>query len=221
MSIERKETVTCPECGNVQDFIVWQTLNGDLDPEAKQQLLNGTLFRFECSKCGHKSNVNYGMLYHDMTHQAMVYYVDEDSVEQTIKAMYDVEEKIKAKFDVEEKIGVQKSGYRKRVVTNQNALREKAIIFEHELDDRVIEIIKLFCLASASEQFPEANSKEAYFFVNDGEYMLEFICDRPFGAKVSASMYDSIKADFAERLEAAGNDEPIVNSAWALEFLEG
>lgn len=76
MSMERKETITCPECGHTQDFIIWQTLNGDLDSEAKQQLLDGTLFRFECDKCGHKSNVNYGILYHDMRHQAMIYYVD-------------------------------------------------------------------------------------------------------------------------------------------------
>ena len=80
MSMERKETITCPECGHTQDFIIWQTLNGDLDPEAKQQLLDGTLFRFECNKCGHKSNVDYGILYHDMMHQAMIYYVDENSV---------------------------------------------------------------------------------------------------------------------------------------------
>ena len=44
MSMERKETVTCPECGQEQDFIVWHSLNGDLDPEAKQRLLDGTLF---------------------------------------------------------------------------------------------------------------------------------------------------------------------------------
>ena len=37
-------------------------------------------------------------------------------------------------------------GYRKRIVTNQNALREKAIIFENELDDRVVELIKLLYL---------------------------------------------------------------------------
>lgn len=26
MSMERKETITCPECGHTQDFIIWQSL---------------------------------------------------------------------------------------------------------------------------------------------------------------------------------------------------
>lgn len=211
MSMERKETITCPECGHTQDFIIWQSLNGDLDPEAKQQLLDGTLFRFECDKCGHKSNVDYGILYHDMRHQVMIYYVDEDSVEQAIESMY----------GAEDKMGIEMPGYRKRVVTDQNALREKAIIFENELDDRVIEIIKLIYLANASKQFPETNIKEVYFLVADGKYILEFIGDRPLSAEVSTSMYDSIKNDFAERLEAAGNREPIINIGWASEFLKG
>jgi len=210
MSMERKETITCPECGHTQDFIIWQTLNGDLDPEAKQQLLDGTLFRFECNKCGHKSNVDYGILYHDMMHQAMIYYVDENSVEQAIESMY----------GAEDKMGIEMPGYRKRVVTDQNALREKAIIFEHELDDRVIEIIKLFYLANASKQFPEAKIKEVYFLVTDGKYILEFIGDRPLSAEVSTSMYDSIKTDFAERLESAGNKEPVINISWASAFLK-
>ena len=208
--MERQETITCPECGHTQDFIIWQTLNGDLDPEAKQQLLDGTLFRFECNKCGHKSNVDYGILYHDMMHQAMIYYVDENSVEQAIESMY----------GAEDKMGIEMPGYRKRVVTDQNALREKAIIFEHELDDRVIEIIKLFYLANASKQFPEAKIKEVYFLVTDGKYILEFIGDRPLSAEVSTSMYDSIKTDFAERLESAGNKEPVINISWASAFLK-
>ena len=94
MSKERRETVTCPECGNVQNFIVWQSLNGDLDSEAKQQLLDGTLFRFVCNKCGYTSHVDYNLLYHDMTHKAMIYYVKEEFVEQTIDAMTDAENKM-------------------------------------------------------------------------------------------------------------------------------
>jgi len=200
MSMERKETIICPECGHAQDFIIWESLNGDLDPKAKQQLIDGTLFYFECENCGYNSNVNYGILYHDMMHRAMVYYVDEDSVEQTIKTM----------FDAEEKIGIKMPGYRRRIVTDQNALREKAIIFEHGLDDRAIEILNLFYLANASERFPESNIKEVYFLVDDGKYILEFIGDRMLRTEVSNSMYDSIKTSFAERLEAVGNDEPLL-----------
>lgn len=158
MSKERKEIVTCPKCNKESDYIIWESLNGDLDPEAKKELMDGTLFQFNCPHCGHQCNVDYGMLYHDMAHQVMVYYVSEDSVEKTQKMF----------SDIDGKIGIPMPGYRKRIVTNQNALREKAIIFENELDDRVIELIKIFYLANAQERFPDANVEAAFFLIHDG-----------------------------------------------------
>ena len=211
MSKERRETVTCPECGNVQNFIVWQSLNGDLNPEAKQQLLDGTLFRFVCSKCGYTSHVDYNMLYHDMTHKAMIYYVKEEFVEQTIDAM----------TDAENKMGVAMSGYRKRIVTDQNTLREKAIIFEHGLDDRVIEIIKFIYLANANENFPEAKIKTIYFLMVDDKYTLALIGDSQLSAEISNNMYDEVKAEFVERLETADDNGFIaVDVRWAMDFLK-
>lgn len=208
MSRMKKETITCPACGTESDFVVWQSLNGDLNPEAKQQLLDGTLFRFECKHCGHISTVDYGILYHDMMHQAMVYYVDEDSVEKAIGAM----------VNVGDEIGFEMPGYRKRVVTDRNSLREKAIIFEHGLDDRVVEIIKLIYYANAGKQFPDANISAVYFFVIDDKYILEFIGDKHLCAEVPGDVYDDIKTDFAERLE--DDKEAIINFGWASNFLK-
>lgn len=210
MSRMRKETIACPACGTESDFVVWQSLNGDLNPEAKQQLLDGTLFRFECKNCGHTSNVDYGVLYHDMMHQAMVYYVDEASVEKAIEAM----------VDVGDRMGVEMPGYRKRVVTDRNALREKAIIFEHGLDDRVVEIIKLIYYDNASEQFPEANISAVYFSVADDKYTLDFIGDTQLCAEVPGSVYDDIQTAVAERLKEAGDKEAIINFDWASNFLK-
>lgn len=209
MSMKRKETVTCPECGQEQDFVVWHSLNGDLDPEAKQRLLDGTLFHFECSNCGHRSNVNYGMLYHDMTNQVMVYYVDEDSVEETLATMNDVENKIGPMPE-----------YRKRIVTDQNALREKAIIFYQKLDDRVIEIIKLIYYSNACKQVPDANIDAVYFLVADGKYILQFVGDTPLSAEVPVEMYEEIKRDFAEQLAVAGDKDALVDLHWASDFLK-
>lgn len=211
MSMGRKETVTCPKCGQAQDYIIWHTLNGDMNPVEKQQLLDGTLFRFECKNCGHKSNVNYGILYHDMTHRAMVYYVDESSVEHTKETM----------LDAERMSGFDMPGYRKRIVTDQNALREKAIIFEHGLDDRVVEIIKLVYYANASERFPDANIRAVYFLVVDEKYCLEFIGDQPLSAEIPAGVYDDIKKDYADRFNGEGDAECIVDMQWASKILKG
>ena len=68
--------------------------------------------------------------------------------------------------------------YRKRRVTNQNALREKAIIFENELDDRVVELIKLLYLFDVQDIFPEVNIVEAYFLVLEGKYIIQFMGEK-------------------------------------------
>lgn len=144
-----------------------------------------------------------------MMHQAMVYYVDEDSVEQTLETM----------VDAENKMGFEMPGYCKRIVTDQNALREKAIIFKHGLDDRVVEIIKLVYYANASKQFPDANITAVYFLVADDKYILEFIGDKQLSVEIPSSVYDGIQTDFAERLKEAGDKEAIINIGWASNFL--
>ena len=35
MSLRRKKTVACPKCNKESDYLFWESLNGDLDPEAK------------------------------------------------------------------------------------------------------------------------------------------------------------------------------------------
>lgn len=210
MSRKTREKITCPKCGKESDFILWQSLNGEIDPEAQQKLLDGTLFRFQCESCGYEAHVDYGMLYHDMAHQAMVYYVRPESVEQTKKMME----------EAEGQFGSAMSGYKKRVVTSQNSLREKAILFQHGLDDRVVEICKLFYLANASEQFPKANITEVFFsIIDDDTYLLEFFGDESFSAEIPRGVYEETRKSLAEKLEAAGDSESVVNLEWAMEFL--
>lgn len=210
MSRKTREKITCPKCGKENDFILWQSLNGEIDPEAQQKLLDGTLFRFQCENCGYEAHVDYGMLYHDMAHQAMVYYVRPESVEQTKKMME----------EAEGQFGSAMSGYKKRVVTSQNSLREKAILFQHGLDDRVVEICKLFYLANASEQFPKANITEVFFsIIDDDTYLLEFFGDESFSAEIPRGVYEETRKSLAEKLEAAGDSESVVNLEWAMEFL--
>lgn len=211
MSMQRKETVVCSKCGKEMDLILWESLSDDINPEAKQQLLDGTLFRFTCSNCGEECKVDYEMVYQDTAHEAIVCYVDESDVEETQKMM----------DDTEKRLGFEASEYRNRIVTSQNALREKAFIFEYGLDDRVIEIIKFVYFSKAREQFPDANITDVFFLVENGKYILSFISDRPLNSEISVDLYDDVKGRFAERLAAEANKERIVDMKWAEKFLKG
>ena len=209
MSKERIEKITCPKCGQEIEMVIWDRLNGDLDPEAKAQLLNGTLFRFKCSKCGHESNLQYSILYHDMKNSAMVYFVHPDAVEQTIQELTEMEEKLPVKME----------GYRKRVVCDQNALREKAILFDNGVDDRVAEIIKLIYLANAHKQFPDNEITAAYMMIEDGKMWIQFFSQEPLSAEIPAEIYEKISKDLAAKLDAAGNDDFVVDLDWAKKLL--
>ena len=44
MSLRRKKTIACPKSNKESDYLFWESLNGDLDPEAKRQLIDGTFF---------------------------------------------------------------------------------------------------------------------------------------------------------------------------------
>ena len=163
---------------------------------------------FKCEECGNIRNVDYPILYHDMTHEAMIYYVDENSVEQAYQAM----------VGAENKIGIEMSGYRRRIVTKQNSLREKAIIFDYGLDDRVIEIIKLIYHTNANDQVSDVKIDDVYFLVSDDKYLLAFIGDKPLSVEVPVSLYDDIKKDFSERFNLMGDKEPIIDYSWALKL---
>jgi hypothetical protein len=221
MSKHSLETVACPMCGNKEKITIWDSLNSELSPDAKQKLLDGELFRFTCSKCGNSTGVFYPCLYHDMTHNVMIYLVDEQHVEETKKVMDYVENHMTdiAKASVPSGLKIEVpdlGGRRKRIVTEQNSLREKAIIFDNNLDDRVIEIIKWLYYVSVYEQHPDIN--EIYFFAEDGKFKLQFIGNMMWSVDVQEGLYEKIKEQYKERLDSV-DKEYCVDKYWAAKMV--
>lgn len=211
MSLEHTETVICPKCSKRNQIKVWQTLNGDLDPDAKQQLIEGTLFRFKCQRCCHVSNLNYELLYHDMKHQAMVYYVSLHSIEEINDMINATEETLRGGM----------SGYRVRIATSQETLREKAMIFESGLDDRIVEIMKLFVLSNARDKFPEAIIEDVYFsLIRYDELVFELVGAKTLGANIPIALYKKLREDYKAKLELVSNIERMINLEWAVNFIK-
>ena len=109
-------------------------------------------------------------------------------------------------------------GYRRRIVTDQNSLREKAIIFENGLDDRVVEIIKLIYFSNLRQSHSDAKIDVAYFMVTNGEYQIHFLGETPLTAVVDASLYEKIAHDFADKIANAEADY-IIDLGWAIKAL--
>jgi hypothetical protein len=209
MSIPHEHQIQCPSCGASNNFIIWETLNGDLDPKAKQDLLDGTLFTMTCSDCGEKTNISYEILYHDMKNHTMVFCVEPNHIKV-----------VQEEMELMKQLHSQPGGAtpqiktRNRIVTSTNRLREKAIIFDANLDDRVIEIIKLLCWAEIKKTVDDVNEDELYFFIDNGKYQViepsrGIVCDIPL------AMYDSNKMCFQPMLDLIGDDEYIIDHNFA------
>ena len=72
MSMSQQESVACPSCAETFDVTVWASLNSNMDPDAAEQLRTGRLFEAVCPHCGETFQLNYPILFHDMTQGVMV-----------------------------------------------------------------------------------------------------------------------------------------------------
>lgn len=66
MTLQRKEQIKCPECGNIQMVTVWSSINVSLDPMLKDELFKATINVFDCEGCDLKMLLPVPLLYHDM-----------------------------------------------------------------------------------------------------------------------------------------------------------
>lgn len=133
MSKSSDISYTCPRCQKQSRFTVWQSINVDLDPLLKKQVMDGSLFVFHCPFCGFSQEVGYSVLYHDQRNRYMIWWIPE---EENGKQQYNVVELNQYARTL--------PGYRLRLVPSFNRLREKIYIFDCGLDDRAIEILKRY-----------------------------------------------------------------------------
>ncbi len=217
MSMEYTIRVTCPDCGTEGDFVIWKSLNTMKDPEAKQKLITGELFRFKCPKCGSVSNVVYPILYHQMEDQIMIKLVtpDED-VEESTRVFDDF-----ANGTMVPGIDTSNADYTFRLVSSQNELREKVMIFDQGLDDRVIELYKLCVRSSTMAHQPEVKIAEMFLEVDD-EGPTSFavrLKDGSWGSMpYQQETYEALKDDLIDPADD-GKKTYFVDPQWALEHM--
>lgn len=77
MSSCHSEFIPCSRCGHKGDYIVWDSVNTQRNPELADKVKDESLFEWTCPHCGHKETVWYPCLYHDMAQRFMVYYCDD------------------------------------------------------------------------------------------------------------------------------------------------
>ena len=161
MSMEHEEMVKCSKCGHEDGFVIWQSLYATLNPEAKADMMESCLFEHKCPKCGHVDSYTYDLLYHDMESMFMIQLCEaEDRVADYVAMFDDFSKKTDDLIKMDDE-------YKLRLVDSRNNLREKVYIFDQGLDDRVIEIMKLFIRFDISKENPEHEVDDIFLEISD------------------------------------------------------
>jgi len=82
MSIERPVDLECPGCGHEQSVTVWESLNADVSPEAREELFEGKINLFVCESCSHRAMISVPLMYHDMTRRFVVQFFPFEATEE-------------------------------------------------------------------------------------------------------------------------------------------
>jgi hypothetical protein len=177
---------------------IHRSVNVTTEPALKEQLLTGRLFTFACPSCGRTSRVVHPeLVYHDMRRGFLL----------QMDAL--------GKFDAASLRSLESSlPPVTRVVHDSNALLEKVKVFDAELDDRVIEVLKLVVASQRAD-----DTATRYLFEGTGTPSnpegrdLRFTLLSPkgvAGVAIPRAAYDDLRV----KLEATGKLAPL--PAWAV-----
>lgn len=206
----------CPHCGKPMSFSRFDYVNTEIQPEMLQKVRDGEAFASVCSHCGKKSMADYSFLYYEPSALFMMYYAaDKEDYEKAWKMLTGQDEE--NRLDEEKLCGV-----KKRLVTSREAFREKLMILDGGLDDRVIELMKGMAFLSLRRNRPQLHPDRVLFDMGaDGNHYFRF---EEKGTVVAAyafeaPMYREIETGVKEMLEPLSKDQPVINAEWGAKAL--
>lgn len=142
----------------------------------------------------------------------MIQYADSDEEAEQAAAMF-----LGAADPVRMFEDLRRNNYLLRIVRSQNELLEKLMIFDAGLDDRIIEILKLFIMVRYHEEHPDEKELKLLFFRSNRKYYVQVFSEgAPKRAvEVTSDFYESIRKDYAPHLKDLREDDPVIDSDWA------
>lgn len=203
----------CKSCSHEMDFTVWDSVNVSLDPDMKEKVLNGEIFNIKCPNCGKSHFIDYPTLYHDMDKQCMIYYLrDNESIKQ-IYNLYLDRNKNNSFFNTLKHTTI-------RIVTSPLELEEKILIFDNNLDDRLIELSKLIIYYNYESKLPKIKNLNIVFNPRYTPHRFDFLdgYNPVCYADMPKNLYNNLVKDDLKNLVPIYDDNPIINKNWALEY---
>lgn len=218
MSINAKQNIKCPKCSQMSEITVWSSITVKDSADLKQDLLGGRVNIFRCPSCSHTALMPTPMLYHDEDKKLLFSFTPCDDVILE-EQLYDNIKK------TSESSGELKNyeGYNLRFITKYNELLEKILIFENNLNDKAIEVIKLMVL---SQDLEKAQWRDCHFGKMENENIEFMINDKKenqiYTSSVPKQSYDLIYTQLIESgMKPYSFDWERVNASYATKLLNG
>ena len=131
--------IHCETCQKSFDYTIYQNVNVTETPELKEKLINQTVFQCTCPHCGQKYFIPYILNYQDMDKKILIHFFpkEEEMQKELQQVLIDDQTTNQDFLD---------SGYAVRYVGSCDEFFEKLCIAEEGYDDRIIEIVKYYCV---------------------------------------------------------------------------
>jgi hypothetical protein len=201
---------TCPHCENKFKIAVYPMINLQSESHLYEDLFSLDLFRVECSKCKKTSLVQYNTLIVDMYKKYIIYLLVDAGVnlDKLVENLRNNPEYAKV-FD-----GLKYT----RVVGSLNELLEKLLIFDYDLNDKVIEVLKLGLYSK--DRLDKETYPNVCFNKIDRENLI-FTCfnmadnkTQPIDISVNIKFYN-LMIDKLGSLPPETTDFEFIDSVWA------
>ncbi len=200
------EELECPKCGHKHSLKKYKVINVTEKAKLKEEVMKNRLFWFNCEGCEYTAPLTYNSLYVDSQRNFMIYMAPIMDA----KTKAEMAELAKEK-DVE-----------KRLVDNIDDLKEKIMIAENHLDDRVIEIIKIMYLNQIKKEMEDDTLLNILFDYNRDNYcFLVFFQKKGIGKMaLTREFYRQMEDKYKEEIKEYSTDGFMkVDMEWAGKIL--
>ncbi len=211
----------CPNCGKSIMFKIKPEIEIPYDEVYKTKILKDKLFSVQCKNCNFGMPLGYDCTYNDMDQHYMIWTFPGLSKEQLAFI-----EDYNRRLQTDRALRLARNDYRMRVVRTDVQLKEKIIIFDENIDDRVVEIMKISCMPYITEGLKIKSEITDFVFSKtdtEGQYcfVVRFKDIKPVVLNFNMEQYKDIQEKFADLMDSRTIDGiNMINAGWATDIVK-
>lgn len=218
MSINLKQSVRCPHCAQMSEVTVWSMITAENSADLKKDLLAGRLNMFRCPSCDMSALMPQPMLYHDEQKRLMISFSPTNDPVQKQRLYEEIKASSRKSGELE-----RLEGYNLRFVADYNELLEKILIFDNELNDKAIEVIKLMILSQEIDKSEQRVCRFGKLENGNIEFMVhDFIENMIYTSTIPQATYNTVYTGLVESgMKPYSFDWEIVDGHYATRLVNG